>query len=128
MNNNIKLPEAEKARQTALYKSLLACFRYGKANAVHLNDLKRYAELDGRRLRKMIELLRRDGICICSDEAGYYRPETAEELESYIKIVEATAKSTFYTLRTAKAELAKMQNQEPQQLTISEIINNIIED
>lgn len=122
MNNNIKLPEAEKTRQTALYKSLLACFCYGKANAIHLHDLQRYSGLDSRRLRKIIELIRRDGVCVCSDEAGYYRPETAEELEKYIKRVEATAKSTFYTLKTAKAELAKMQNEEPKQLSISDIM------
>ena len=124
MKNNIRLPEAEKARQTALYKSVVACFRYGRANAVHMNDLQRYSGLDNRRLRKMIELIRRDGVCICADEAGYYRPETAEELEKYIKRVEATAKSTFYTLRTAKNELAKMRHEEPKQLTIDDILDN----
>lgn len=127
MNNNIKLPEAEKVRQTALYKSILACFSYGRANAIHLHDLQRYSELDSRRLRKIIELIRRDGVCICSDEAGYYRPENAAELEKYIKRVEATAKSTFYTLKTAKIELAKMKNEDITQLTISDIIKDFEE-
>ena len=127
MKNNIKLPEEIKTRQTALYKSLLACFRYGRANAIHLNDLQRYSGLNSRALRKMIELIRRDGVCICSDETGYYRPENAEELEKYIKRVEATAKSTFYTLRTSKLELARMKNEDITQLTISDIIKDFEE-
>ena len=97
---------------TDLYKSVLSCFRYGRANAVHLKELERLNNLDSRTMRKIIELIRREGVCICSDNAGYYYPETAEEVARYIKRVEATAKSTFITLRTAKAELAKMNNSE----------------
>ena len=91
-----------------MYYLVLSCFKHGRVNAIHLSDLQRYSRLDNRALRKIIELIRRDGICVCSDDAGYYLPETAAELERYIRRVEATAKSTFYTLQTAKKELAKM--------------------
>lgn len=122
MEKNTESLQKEKDRQTAVYQSILSCFKYGRANAIHLHNLRRYSGLDNRRLRKIIELIRRDGVCVCSDEAGYYLPETAAELEKYIKRVERTAKSTFFTLETAKHELAKMDTVE--QMTIDEVENN----
>lgn len=122
MEKNTESLQKEKDRQTAVYQSILSCFKYGRANAIHLHNLQRYSGLDNRRLRKIIELIRRDGVCVCSDEAGYYLPETAAELEKYIKRVERTAKSTFFTLETAKHELAKMDTVE--QMTIDEVENN----
>lgn len=110
---NIIASESEiKKHQTEMYYLVLSCFKYGRANAIHMKDLQRYSGLDNRRLRKVIEFIRRDGICVCSDDAGYYLPETAAELERYIRRVEATAKSTYFTLKTAKAELAKMNSAE----------------
>lgn len=122
MEINKESLQKEKDRQTAVYQSVLSCFKYGRANAIHMKDLQRYSGLDNRRLRKIIELIRRDGVCVCSDEAGYYLPETAAELEKYIKRVERTAKSTFFTLKTARTELAKMNN--AKQMSIEEINNN----
>lgn len=119
MEINKESLQKEKDRQTAVYQSVLSCFKYGRANAIHMKDLQRYSGLDNRRLRKVIELIRRDGVCVCSDEAGYYLPETAAELEKYIKRVERTAKSTFFTLKTARTELAKMNNAE--QISVDEI-------
>lgn len=128
MDDNKRLTKDEAAQhQTELYKTVLSCFRYGRANAVHMKDLERYSQLDNRRLRKIIELIRRDGVCVCADESGYYLPETAAELEKYITRVEATAKSTFFTLKTAKTELAKMQGETSKQLTISDVLENIEE-
>lgn len=119
MDGNIMTEAEAKEQRSEMYRVVLSCFRYGRANAIHLHDLQRYSGLNNRALRKVIELIRRDGVCVCSDEAGYYLPETAVELEKYIRRVEKTAKSTFFTLKTAKAELKKMNN--AQQLTVDEI-------
>lgn len=90
---------------------VLCCFRYGRRNAIHMKDLAKYNSLSTRELRKVIELLRRKGVCIVSDEKGYYFPDNAEDLRKYIKKVEQTAMSTFYTLRTAKEELHKYETE-----------------
>lgn len=111
--------------EVEIYKSLLACFRYGKANAIKSKDLERMNNINTRQLRKMVELIRRNGVCVCSDEAGYYRPENKTELERYIKRVEATAKSTFYTLRTAKSELQRFEEMAKQESTAPEQIEQI---
>lgn len=113
MDEKEKLTKEEATlRDSELYKSVLACFKYGRANAIHSEDLQRFSGLDTRQLRRIVELIRRDGVCVCADNAGYYLPETAAELERYIRRVEATAKSTYFTLKTAKAELAKMNSAE----------------
>ncbi len=122
MEENKKTFQLEaQQKQTELYKRILSCFRYGRANAIHLHELERLSGLDSRSLRKIIELMRRNGECICSDETGYYRPETLSELEKYIKRVEATAKSLFYTLKTARAEFKKMGGVEYEQMSFDEI-------
>lgn len=120
MNNN-EPRQTEKRSQTELYRDILACFKYGRANAVHLKELELLTGLNSRALRLIIERIRRDGNTICADENGYYLPETIAELEKYIHRAEAMAKSTFYTLRTARKELEKMRNAGYEQISIDEI-------
>lgn len=89
----------------SIYKSVLSCFRYGRANAIHQKQLQKLTSLDSRQLRKIIELIRRNGVCVVSDNNGYYLPETREELEQYIRRTEKMARSIFFTLQTAKKAL-----------------------
>lgn len=110
--NNKKLSEVEEKRQTEIYKSLLSCFRYGRANAIKSKDLEKYFKLNRRELQLMIENIRKSGVCLCADNAGYYFAENTDELERYIKRVEAMAKNTFRNLQSAKTELKRMNEAE----------------
>jgi hypothetical protein len=74
--------------------------------------------LSDRALRKHIETMRKSGICIISDECGYYFPSTEEELERYIRRTEKTARSYFASLRTAKRTLRKLQTETQLKLPI----------
>lgn len=91
------------------YSLVLSHFRKGRENGIHLQELEKITRLDNRTLRKVIEAIRRNGVCVCSDENGYYLPANADELERYIKRVNKTARSTFFTLQTARNELEKIQ-------------------
>lgn len=91
------------------YCTILSTLKTGKRNAVKKRELVRITELDERVFRKAIETLRRAGVCIISDAAGYYYPENRREIECYIRRVERTAKSHFYTLRAAKNALNELE-------------------
>ena len=82
----------------------------GKDNAIHAIEIQKRCGLTAREIRKTVEILRRKGMCICSGSRGYYLPETEEELKEYINTVKKTAKSTLFTLKTAKRALKVMQS------------------
>lgn len=75
----------------------------GSENGIHLCELSKYSGIEDRYLRKAIEQIRRAGIVILSDaEHGYYLPDNSAELAAYIRKEERRARSTFYTLKSAK--------------------------
>lgn len=75
----------------------------GTQNGVHLRELKKYTGIEERNIRKAIEQMRRAGMVILSNaKNGYYFPINSEELAAYIRKEERRAKSTFYTLKSAK--------------------------
>lgn len=96
-----KYTEAE-LWQTAPYNTILSFLKHGKDRAIPRRDLVKLTGLDERILRKHIETIRRNNVCILSDVSGYYLPRNLEEVRRYIKKTERTAKSTFYTLRAAR--------------------------
>lgn len=90
------------SKPTNTYSLVLSHFRKGKENGIHLQELEKITGLDNRALRKVIEVIRRNGVCVCSDENGYYLPANADELERYIKRVSKTARSTFFYVTNSK--------------------------
>lgn len=90
----------------------------GKYNAIHTIEIQKRTGTSEREIRKTIENLRRKGTCICSGANGYYLPETEEELIQYIRTVKKTAKSSLYTLKTARRELKRMQTTEQMKMQI----------
>ena len=58
---------------------------------------------------RMHEHLRRENFVIISDENGYYFPQSQKELEIYVQTVSKRARSTFYTLKSARQMLKAMQ-------------------
>lgn len=59
----------------------------GERNAVKAGELASVLGLSERETRRKIEMLRRDGVLICSTYnakgGGYYRPESISEMEQY---------------------------------------------
>lgn len=91
------------------YSTILSAIGNGSENARHKGQLVQLTGMSERALRKAVEHLRRQGFVIISDEHGYYYPQTAEELEIYVQSVTRRAKSTFYTLKSARRMLKSMQ-------------------
>lgn len=94
--------------ETEPFSRILSLIGDGQENAIHKADLIRCTGLPDRELRKTIEFLRRKGIVIISDNSGYYFPTSENELETYIHQEEHRAKSTFYTLKSARQLLKKL--------------------
>lgn len=65
----------------------------GRANGIHVADLRRQTGLPERTLRRFISSLRQEGAAICGKPAtGYFIAETADELDEFcIKYLEARA-------------------------------------
>ena len=95
--------------QVEPYATILSAIGNGSENARHKKQLVRLTGMNERALRKTIEHLRREGFVIISDEHGYYYPQTADELEDYVRTVSKRARSTFYTLKSARRMLKAMQ-------------------
>ena len=88
--------------QVEPYSRILNVLRDGEQNGIHLKDLITITGFQDRELRKLIEFIRRNGVVIIADNSGYYFPSDISELRSYLKRQESRAKSTYYTLSTAK--------------------------
>ena len=65
----------------------------GADSAKHLNELCRLTGRNERVVRQEIEMLRADGAVICSDERGYFLPETVDELSTYVRQERARVRS-----------------------------------
>lgn len=89
----------------------------GRAHARKKPELLNATGLNDRAFRKGVETLRRAGVVICSGDRGYYLPASLEELQGFIRQEESRAKSTFYTLKSAR-ELERWMLREGEQLSI----------
>ncbi len=99
----------QKYYQIEPYATILSAIGTGCENARHKKQLVRLTGMNERALRKSIEHLRREGFVIISDKSGYYFPKTTDELEDYVRTVSKRARSTFYTLKSARQMLKTMQ-------------------
>ena len=83
----------------------------GRENAIPSKDLARQAGLASvRELQKVIARERDSGAVIlstCESGGGYFLPASREEIQAFIRTLEARAKNTRCALRSAKAELKK---------------------
>ena len=95
--------------ETPPYCDILRAISSGSENARHKSELLRLTGMQDRELRKLIEFLRRKGIVIISDINGYYFPADEAELKAYIAQESSRARSVFYTLRSAKNLLRRLE-------------------
>ena len=63
------------------------------------------------RAKYMIQRARRDGIEICSSQAGYFFARDEEELRKFTEMIERQAKERFKTIKSIKRKLRQDKNQ-----------------
>ena len=92
----------------------------GRSNAIPAEKLAKLAGFrNSRELRECISARRRSGELICSStgrHSGYYFPESREELQSFIRQMQASAKSLFLSIQAARRALQQMPGQEELEL------------
>ena len=86
--------------------------REGKENRKSFRELQQQTGIkDVRRLRKIIELERRQGALILScASGGYFLPANREEVEQYDRMMRKEAKSILYTLKPCREFLKATEN------------------
>lgn len=93
--------------------TLILLIPRGKENAITRNDLSAKMNVSDRKLRAMIHELRGQGhlIIALSSGKGYYRPESREDVEEFIKEQNSYIKSIQENIKNAKKELENYPNQ-----------------
>lgn len=105
-------PEQQALISTEPYSWIYALIGNGAADATPAEAILLFdRELTDRELRKCIETMRRAGIIIAASNKGYYFPSDYAELAKYVHTMEAAAKSTFYTLKSARKMLRELEEQ-----------------
>ena len=83
----------------------------GEENAIYLKAIAERIGVDTRRAKYMIQRARRDGIAICSSQAGYFFARDEEELQRFADSMEQQAKERFKTIKSIKKKLLQDKNQ-----------------
>lgn len=91
---------------------LAAVLPVGRDNAIFKSELCKLLNLPDRETRLLIERLRRSGMVICSDEAGYYRPAGIEELRAYCRRCRKRRRSDYQTNKGAEQLLKQWENEQ----------------
>lgn len=85
----------------------------GQENAVPLQQLVKLSGHDNRTTRKLIEIERRMGTPICSDnQTGYYLAADAGELERFVRSMMHRASEIWKTARSLDESLRQTSGQE----------------
>ena len=98
------------AKPQGVISKYLLC---GQQNAVTLRQIVKLSELDNRTARRMIEIERRMGTPICSNnQTGYYLAADATELERFIRSMQHRAGEIWKTARALDDTLKHLDGQE----------------
>lgn len=87
---------------TVIEEKLLSVIGKGEENAIKQEEITRLTGLSARDTRAIIERLRADGMVICSSNAGRFFPERIEELDSYVKRIQASVRAECIALAPAR--------------------------
>lgn len=105
---NNRLLEPGKNSGKGRYRVLLELLPSGEENAVSMRMLARWLETSPRNVRKLVEGARLEGNIIASTDAGYFVPETEDELRHYVAIVRSRARTAYATIREAQRLLQEV--------------------
>lgn len=81
----------------------------GENNAVKMQTLMDLTGLSRRELYKHFEQERKNGTVICATNSGYFLPANTDELQVYIRRVQARLRAESIALNSARALLREMQ-------------------
>lgn len=96
----------------SISEMILQTIGTGEENAVHLSELVKLTQLSERDTRRVIEQLRRNGVLICSNECGYFKPNTSDELRRYVRQEQARTRSIYRRTAPARKQLRAWEEQE----------------
>ena len=84
---------------------LASVLKYGHKNAISREDLCESLGVSDRKMRKMVERARRDGLAICNDldDDGYYIADTPEEYDRQYRRIYDRAMSMMVQLKHFRA-------------------------
>lgn len=94
---------------TEIEKALVSIIGHGEGNAITQKEITRIIGLSDRDTRAIIERLRAGGMVICSSNAGRFFPENIEELDSYIRRIQASVRAECVALAPARRLLKEWQ-------------------
>ena len=94
---------------TVIEEKLLSVIGKGEENAIKQEEITRLTGLSARDTRAIIERLRAGGMVICSSNAGRFFPENIEELDSYVKRIQASVRAECIALAPARRLLKEWQ-------------------
>ncbi|MGI6695950.1 MAG: hypothetical protein ACOX6O_06915 [Christensenellales bacterium] len=78
----------------------------GESWAIKAKDLRVLWGLKSdRAVRQAVHSMRRKGLIVCSGQAGYWRPETPDEVRRTVKRLQGQAKSMFAAAQGAVKSL-----------------------
>ena len=83
-------------------KRLLTIIGRGEENAIKQNEISLRTGLSPRETREIIEHLRASGMVICSSNAGRFFPANVDELEAYVRRIQASVKAECVALAPAR--------------------------
>lgn len=105
-----------------MIKSIIELIPYGRENSISRKFLTAVCVDTGliesthidkdREMRNLLKEARRDNVVLYAEDGGYFRPTEKEtvDLAHYIATEEKRAKSTFESIKTAKALLEDLRH------------------
>lgn len=90
------------------YQALLELIPIGEENGISMRALSHYLGTTPRSTRKLVEGARLEGNIIASGDAGYFIPETVEELRHYVAKARARSRTNFAAIREAEKLLSEV--------------------
>lgn len=84
----------------------------GRKNAISMRELSKRLMIDERETRRRVSDARKGGALICADNAGYYRPQSREELRRYYARTRKRAMSCLVDLQGVKRALEQIEGQQ----------------
>ena len=96
---------------TDIEKKLLSVIGHGEENAVTQQRITSLTDLPSRETRLILERLRKSGIVVCAGNRGRFFPETLDELEHYVKRIQANVRNQCRALAPARRLLKEWREQ-----------------
>lgn len=96
---------------TDIEKELLSVIGHGEKNAITQREITKLTGIQPRDTRLILERLRKSGIIVCAGNRGRFFPETLDELEHYVKRIQANVRNQCIALAPARRLLKEWRSE-----------------